>query len=121
MSDTRDPFILALAQQAITAAQVKQQNGRISGGVTAVAKALGYSRPSLSRYLNEANHPAPGKIEAALFAKYTRRNCPYLGSEVALGYCVETNTGPTPTWDPSALAQRRMCQICENKPEEDKS
>jgi len=30
-------------------------------------------------------------------------------------YCRETNTGPTPTWDPSALAQRRMCQTCEYK------
>lgn len=82
----------------------------------AVAQRLGLSRTTVSLVLN-GKYPAQcGKVFAAALAVLDRRHCPYLGAEVEAAYCLATNSGPTPTWDPSALARRRMCRNCEHKP-----
>lgn len=87
---------------------------------TAVAIRLGLSRTAISLVLSGKYGAKCDKVYAAALAVLDKRHCPYLGAEVEAVYCFETNTGPTPTWDPSALAQRRMCQGCEHKPQEEK-
>lgn len=84
----------------------------------AVAIRLGRSRTAISRVLSGKYGAKCDKVYAAALAVLDKRHCPYLGAEVEAVYCHETNTGPTPTWDPSALAQRRMCQHCEHKQQE---
>ncbi|OGB74886.1 MAG: hypothetical protein A2496_23840 [Burkholderiales bacterium RIFOXYC12_FULL_60_6] len=80
-----------------------------------------YGRSAISQIMHGIYRGKPTLIAERVMLVLDRRSCPYLGTQVEAAYCHETNTGPTPTWDPSALAQRRMCQKCEHKPEGDKS
>lgn len=89
--------------------------------INAVAERIGKSRPAVSLVLSGNYIASPDKILRAALAALDRVACPWLGAEVETGYCLETNAGPTPTWDPSALAQRRMCQTCPNRPQGDQS
>lgn len=98
-------------------ALLRAEAGRTS--ILAVAERIGKSRPALSLVLSGTYIASPDRILRAALAALDRVACPYLGAEVEAGYCKETNTGPTPTWDPSALAQRRMCQTCQNRPQQE--
>lgn len=100
-------------------ALLRAEAGRTS--INAAAARIGKSRPALSLVLSGNYIASPDKILRAVLSALDRIACPYLGAEVEAGYCQETNTGPTPTWDPSALAQRRMCQTCQNRPQGDQS
>lgn len=84
-------------------------------GIAGVAELLKVSRPALSRYLNDGTYKGAA-VEAAILARFDRYPCPWLGLEVTETYCMEFNTGPVPTWNPSALDQRRTCQTCPHAP-----
>ena len=109
--DIRTPSTLALAHEAV------QRLGAISSAA-AVLTAAGFrvGRSNLSRYINN-DLESVDNVEAAIMACFDRHLCPYLGMEVNAGHCGEVNDGPVPTWDPSAIDQRRACQTCPHKPE----
>jgi len=83
--------------------------------ITRAALRIGMNRSTVSLVASGVYIASPDRVLAKVLDTLDRRACPYLGAEVQAEYCRETNTGPTPTWDPSALAQRRMCQTCEYK------
>ncbi|MFZ4539281.1 hypothetical protein [Propionivibrio sp.] len=109
-ADARTPAVLALAQAASVS------KGSIQAAAD-VCKAAGFrvGRSNLSRYLNN-DLATFANVEAAIVACFDRCRCPYLGMEVEAEHCRRVNTGPVPTWDPSAIDQRRTCQTCPNKP-----
>ncbi|MDP2830167.1 MAG: hypothetical protein Q8O37_16375 [Sulfuricellaceae bacterium] len=84
--------------------------------IAKTARHIGYSRATTSLVFNGEYKASSVHVLTKVLATLDRIACPYLGAEVEASYCQDTNTGPTPTWDPSALAQRRMCQTCVNKP-----
>lgn len=86
-------------------------------GIQGVADRLGISRTQVSLVLS-GKYQSPRKIAALAMAAFDRHLCPYLGVEIAADDCRNANTGPVPTWDPSALDQRRTCQTCPHKPEQ---
>ncbi len=108
--DLRNPTTLALAQAA------ERQRGSIEAAAQ-VCKAAGFrvGRSLFSLYLSN-NLPNVTNIEAAIVACFDTYPCPYLGREIAAEHCRDANAGPVPTWDPSALDQRRCCQTCPHKP-----
>jgi len=88
------------------------------GTNAAVARKTGISRGAIST-VRAGKYPAnPDGVLADLLAALDRYHCPYLGCEVERQHCVDINSGPTPTWNPGALSQRRACQTCPNKPKE---
>ena len=108
--DARAPGILALAQAAV------QQRGGIKAAAQ-VCAAAGFrvGRSLFSRYLSN-DLPSVANIEAAIVACFDRHLCPYLGRDIVADHCRAANAGPVPTWDPSALDQRRCCQTCPHQP-----
>jgi hypothetical protein len=110
MTDIRTPSTLEIASSAVA------RLGSIAAAA-AVCSAAGFrvSRPNLSRYLGNTLDSVVN-IEAAILACFDRHPCPYLGAEIETEHCIEVNSGPVPTWDPSALDQRRCCQSCAHKP-----
>ena len=110
MADIRNPLVLAAARAAAA------RYGSIAAAAQVCAEAgFRVSRPNLSRYLNN-DLDSVANIETAILACFDRHYCPYLGMEVGADHCREANTGPVPTWDPSALDQRRACQTCPHGP-----
>jgi len=107
MSDARNPHALALARAAVE-----------SASITAVAEALGYSRPALSRYLSGA-YPSPGPIEAAIVSRYDRRQCPHIGCEVPPEYCHQRALAPEPFGGRARLLHWQACQQCPHKRKEE--
>ena len=107
--------------QALRALTLMQQEAARTSK-TAVGIRIGVSRTTISLVLS-GKYPAKNDaVFAAALAVLDQRNCPYLGARVEAVYCHDINTGPTPTWDPSALDHRRRCQSCEyNDSEESKS
>jgi hypothetical protein len=79
----------------------------------------GCGRAALSLVLN-GHYPAkPDNIARRVLEIYDRYPCPYLGTDVLAEFCIETNSGTVPTWDPAALDLRRRCQSCEHRPPHD--
>ncbi|MDO8931845.1 MAG: hypothetical protein Q7U97_05580 [Rhodocyclaceae bacterium] len=91
-----------------------------ASNIKTVAERIGYARPTLSRLLND-DYPNGDEVLAAALAHLDGHRCPWLGADVTGHYCIELNTGPVPTWNPSALDQRRVCQRCPHKPVKDES
>ena len=110
MTDIRNALALAAARNAVT------RYGSIAAAAQVCSDAgFRVSRPNLSRYLNN-DLDSVANVELAILACFDRHACPYLGLEVGAEHCREVNSGPVPTWDPSALDQRRCCQTCPHKP-----
>lgn len=107
MSDPRNPHALALARTAAEA-----------DSIAAVAEALGYSRPAVSRYLS-GGYPSPGPIEAAILSYYDRRHCPHVGEEVAPEYCRRKALAPEPFGGNARLVHWQACRQCPHKPEKE--
>lgn len=101
-----------LLEQAVNESNKTTVAKRLSNGYEKT-----YERTTISQIMHGIYRGKPTAIAERVMRVLDRHNCPYLGAQVEAGYCHETNTGPTPTWDPSALAQRRMCQKCEHKPQ----
>lgn len=112
----RDEYWFKLLERAVNESTKAAVAKRLSNGYEKT-----YKRTTISQIMHGIYRGKPTAIAERVMQVLDRRSCPYLGAQVEAGYCHETNTGPTPTWDPSALAQRRMCQKCEYKPEGDKS
>lgn len=87
------------------------------GNKAAVATRIGCKRSAVSMVLTGTYPANPDGVLFAALNVLNRVLCPYLGVEVEHGYCVETNSGPAPTWDPAALSQRRACLTCPNHPD----
>lgn len=110
MIDPRTQSTLAIAQAAVT------RLGSITAAASVCQRAgFRVGRSFLSRYLNNDLSNVTN-IEKAILGCFDRQQCPYLGTEVDSAMCVEVNSGPVPTWDPSALDQRRCCQTCAHNP-----
>jgi len=100
-------------QRTRAMALLSQEVARIN--ITRAALRIGMDRATVSLVVRGVYKASPDRVLTKVLATLDRRACPYLGAEVQAEYCRETNTGPTPTWDPSALTQRRICQTCEYK------
>lgn len=89
------------------------------GSISAVARIIGYKRPSVSLYL-AGRYPAdPSRIEAAILAKLAGRvACPHLGRDIAGDDCRGFALRPMPMSDPRALRHWRACQGCPSRPKE---
>lgn len=87
-------------------------------GKAGVAERIGYSRPAVSRLLAGTYGNDTHQVLGRALKVLDLRRCPYLGIDIAGDDCRQTNHGPAPTWDPAALAQRRVCQTCQYRPEE---
>lgn len=87
------------------------------GNRAAVAARIGCNRSAVSMVLSGTYPASPDGVLFAALSALDQVACPYLGGEIERSYCVETNAGPPPTWDPSALSLRRACQTCPNYPQ----
>jgi hypothetical protein len=87
-------------------------------GIQGVADRLGRGcgRSALSLILSGAYPAQPGKVARRVLEVYDAYRCPYLGCDVQASFCLETQRGPVPTWDPAALDLRRCCQTCPHQP-----
>lgn len=73
-------------------------------------------RTQLSLVLNGRYPASTERLAAKVLAVFDRHHCPYLGEPVLSEYCLQLNRGPVPTWDPSALDNRRACRVCAHRP-----
>jgi hypothetical protein len=106
MSDPRDPRILGLAQEAVA---------RL-GNITKVASAIDFSRPYLSRYLNN-DLDGVEEIEKRLIDHYDRRVCPHTEVEITPDECRSRALSPKPFGGNARLAYWTRCQSCPHQPE----
>ena len=84
------------------------------GGIAAVARKIGYARPSLSLYLS-GRYPAgdTGAIEAAIVRALTGRvSCPHLGRDLSADECLGFASRPMPMSRPDALRHWHACRDC---------
>lgn len=90
----------------------------LASGVTKsdVAKAIGYGRSSVSRWINEPDYN--GKlIEAAVLAHYNRYRCPWLKKDISLDECRTFALRSCPTCNVREVRHWKTCQTCQHKPE----
>ena len=92
---------------------------KLSGGMTkaAIAKAIGYSPPALSRYVSESYGAGVEKLENAILKTYDRRICPEDGQEKLPTQCQRIALAPRPHGFPDAESLWQTCQTCPHKPE----
>lgn len=81
-----------------------------------IALEIGYSRPAVSRYTSGTYGADVGEIEAAILARYSRYECPYLGQEISPAECAANAGRAVPTASPRAVRHWKSCQTCPNKP-----
>lgn len=88
-----------------------------ASSIQAVAEKIGYSRPALSRYMNNSYGAAMDKIEMAIKAHLDTRICPHSSSHVTLDYCKTKALTARPIKSGGAReAQWLACQSCKFKP-----
>jgi len=81
----------------------------------AVAKRLGYSRPTISLVL-AGRYPSPtDRVAAAVLAELDARDCPHLQQPISATECHGVAFSPAPTHHPLKLAHWRACQNCPNR------
>jgi len=107
---------LDLARSAVEAHNAA--NGG-KGGVAAVARKVGISRPALSlllagRYPAKSTRQVEGRILRVLADRVV---CPHLGVDIAAADCREHALQPMPTSSPRALRHWHACQTCSHRPE----
>lgn len=102
-----DDAALALLRTAITA----------SGSIAAVAKALGYKRPSLSMAL-AGKYPADTRhLRALIVETYGGQlRCPHLDRDIAASACRDYRTRTIPTSRRSEAQHWQACRLCLNNP-----
>lgn len=103
----------ALLQQAVA------ENRKGRAGVAErlrEAGAVRVSREQLSLVLSGKYPARTDRLAAKVLAVFDRHRCPYLGEMVTQEHCIAVHRGPTPTWDPAALDNRRICQTCAYQP-----
>lgn len=105
---------LEIARRAV--AEHNAANGG-RGGVTAVARKIGVSRPALSLFL-AGRYPAQSTaaIEARILrALEGRVQCPFLATDIAAEICRDHALRPMPTSSPRALRHWHACQTCRHR------
>lgn len=91
-------------------------------GVTGVAERMvaggerKVSRTQLSLVLRGLYPADTRHLAQKIHALLSRRACPYSGLLVTAEHCREVNGLPAPTWNPSAMDNRRVCDNCQHKP-----
>ncbi len=104
---------LEIAQNAVDEYNVS--NGG-KGGISHVARIIGYGRPSLSLYLNGRYTAEVGKIEAAILNKLVGRiACPHLSEIVTIATCQDFSQRQMPTSEKMAFRHWSACQNCTHK------
>jgi hypothetical protein len=106
----RDARVVEMAEAAV----------KTAGSIAAAAAAMGMSRPYLSRYLNDDLIGLDG-IETAIKKFCDRRECPHTKIEITPDVCRRKALAPTPFGGTARLAQWNACQVCTNKPSEEKA
>lgn len=91
------------------------------GGITKVAKMLGYARSSLSVFLTGRYRGSTENLEARILEVFTGTvECPYLGCPISRDECAAQRAMAMPTHDASLLkewqAAQRTCRTCPNNP-----
>lgn len=85
-------------------------------GLAGVAEALGYSRPTLSRYVN-GSYGGAADLEAAIYERYQGlRTCPHDGEEVPVAHCRKRAYAPEPFGGNARQAAWQACRTCQFKP-----
>ena len=85
--------------------------------IAEVAREVGFSRPSLSRWLNEPGYPG-ARIEAAILARFNRFVCPHLQAEITPNDCAGFALRRCPTSNAREVRHWKACQACPHKPEQ---
>lgn len=80
--------------------------------ITAVASALGFSRPAISQYLNHCYGADPAQIEAAILTLYDVYSCTHSGIEISGPECRRRATAPRPFGGRAKEAHWLACQAC---------
>uniref|UniRef100_A0A7C4AHX3 LacI family transcriptional regulator n=1 Tax=Fundidesulfovibrio putealis TaxID=270496 RepID=A0A7C4AHX3_9BACT len=93
---------------------LSEEAGRTS--IAAVARRLGYARPSISLALAGKYPGSTDKLAATVLAVLGTVDCPHLGFPVAPSRCADAS-GEMPTSSPGDLRLWRACQGCPHKPE----
>lgn len=93
--------------------------GLLDGGMTkaAIAKEIGYERPSISRWINEPGYNG-AHIEAAVLARFNRFVCPHLQAEITPKDCAGFALRRCPTSNAREVRHWKTCQTCPHKPEQ---
>ncbi len=81
----------------------------------AIAEAIGYSRPAVSRYLL-GTYGEVREIEAAILNAFLVRECPHTGEVVTPELCKKKALAPRPFGGAARLAWWSACQVCPHKP-----
>lgn len=82
-----------------------------------IAIDIGYSRPSVSRYMSGTYGDGIQKLEAAILKAYDKRDCPHTGEAIASEVCRKKALGPKPFGGSARLIWWETCQSCPHKPE----
>lgn len=98
---------LAIVQQKLADGMTKE----------AIARAIDYSRASVSLYVSGKYIANVERIEAAILKIYDRRICPEDGQEKAPKQCQRIALAPRPRGFPDAESLWLTCQTCPHKPE----
>lgn len=81
-----------------------------------IALEIGYSRPAVSRYTSGTYGAEVDDIEAAIMARYDRRECPHLGKPVEPETCIRKALTPRPFGGQARERHWEACQTCQYKP-----
>lgn len=93
---------------------LEEEAGRTS--IAAVARRLGYARPSISLALAGKYPGSTDKLAVTVLSVLGTVDCPHLGFQVAPAKCA-ASSGKMPTSSPGDLRLWRACQGCPHKPE----
>ncbi len=80
-----------------------------------IAKAIGYDRSSVSRWINEPDYNGE-HIEAAVLECYSRFICPHLKQEITPAACAAYAGRSCPTANTREVRHWKTCQTCPHKP-----
>lgn len=81
-----------------------------------IAIDIGYSRPSVSRYMSGTYGDGIQKLEAAILKAYDKRDCPHTGEPIASEVCRKKALGPKPFGGSARQIWWLACQNCPHKP-----
>jgi len=95
-----------LAFDQIAAGKTRQQ----------IAVDIGYSRPTISRFMSGTYGKGVEKVEAAILKAYDKHDCPHTGEAVASDICRKKALGPKPFGGNARQIWWATCQACPHKP-----
>ncbi len=102
--------------------EIEQRNDHTGkGGITKVAKMLGYARTSISVALTGKYKGSTETLEAKILEVFAGHfECPHLGCEISREECAAQRAFMMPTHNATALKEwqemKRACRSCPNNP-----